>query len=142
MLDSFQERVVGICRNYVTGKILCEHPLKHEKPNNISFNPANWREICISYDDELLIWRIEQADEECIIQKQWDSLLIMPHSCPHCTYVCQGWGRCNRKVKDLLKFKCNSDRFRFFKCNYSNSNWLQSNSFFYQVSIIFLTLNK
>ena len=59
------------------------------------------------------------------------------------SYIKQGWGRCNRsnrKVINLLKFKCNSNRLRFLKCN---SNRLQSNRFFLLLFLLLsITLNN
>ena len=57
----------------------------------------------------------------------------------------QGWGRCNRsnrKVIDLFKFKCNSNRLRFFTCNRLIVIDCKVIDFFYYFFYYFLLLCK
>jgi WD40 repeat protein len=38
-------------------------------PESIRFCPTNWRQICFSYKDEIIFWKVEQCDKICKFTK-------------------------------------------------------------------------
>ena len=66
----FHHIAVHDCRRYTDGKRLCSYDLSTLPPTALSFNPANWRQLCLSTLKEISLWNIEQRDEIFVIQKE------------------------------------------------------------------------
>ncbi|ELU02415.1 hypothetical protein CAPTEDRAFT_160880 [Capitella teleta] len=63
--------------NYSRGipNIKCALSLKGLAPNGLSFNPANWRQMCVTTESEFTLWNIEQSHETFMLKKQCVPLL-------------------------------------------------------------------
>ncbi|XP_074642124.1 cilia- and flagella-associated protein 43-like isoform X2 [Tubulanus polymorphus] len=55
---------------YADGIKLTSVNINHIIPTSVSFNPANWRQICITSEDDISIWNTEQSDITYTINKQ------------------------------------------------------------------------
>ncbi|KAK2163683.1 hypothetical protein LSH36_75g07025 [Paralvinella palmiformis] len=55
--------------NFNTGRKLATHDMGKVIPNFISFNPANWRQLCMTTEKELSLWQIERSNDDYIIHK-------------------------------------------------------------------------
>ena len=51
------------CRKYGSGEILCKANLGHVTPTSLSFNPANWRQVCVASSKRLSIYTTEQSSD-------------------------------------------------------------------------------
>ncbi len=59
-----------ICRNYDNGLKLASVKLTAAPPTSVSFNPANWRQICVTTEKEVTVWQTEQADDTYVLLPQ------------------------------------------------------------------------
>ncbi|XP_064629915.1 cilia- and flagella-associated protein 43-like isoform X2 [Lineus longissimus] len=55
---------------YETGQKLCSAALSHTIPTSVSFNPTNWRQICLTTEKDIGVWNIEQAHDQYIVIKE------------------------------------------------------------------------
>ncbi|XP_071090035.1 cilia- and flagella-associated protein 43-like isoform X1 [Haliotis cracherodii] len=55
---------------YETGIKLASVKIGATPPTSICFNPANWRQVCVTKDKEITVWQTEQADDKYILLPQ------------------------------------------------------------------------
>ncbi|XP_076460305.1 cilia- and flagella-associated protein 43-like [Babylonia areolata] len=56
--------------DYVKGEKLTSVNLPPEAPTSIAFNPANWRQICVTTKSSLTVWNTEQSNNKFILLPQ------------------------------------------------------------------------
>ena len=56
-------------RNFQDGSQLCKFALSRENiPTSMSFNPGNWRQICVTTEKNVTLLNIEQSDKYYVMQ--------------------------------------------------------------------------
>ncbi|CAH1784594.1 unnamed protein product [Owenia fusiformis] len=50
--------------NYLDNTRLCTTSLAHTTPTSVSVNPADWRKICVSTNNKLTVWNVDQSNTE------------------------------------------------------------------------------
>ncbi|XP_041368827.1 cilia- and flagella-associated protein 43-like isoform X2 [Gigantopelta aegis] len=55
---------------YRTGERLASVQLSSISPTSIGFNPANWRQICVTTSNEITIWQTEQSHDIYLLESQ------------------------------------------------------------------------
>ncbi|KAK7108965.1 cilia- and flagella-associated protein 43-like isoform X2 [Littorina saxatilis] len=56
--------------DYEKGHKMTSVTISPEAPTSISFNPANWRQICVTTQTSLTVWNIEQSNTKYILLPQ------------------------------------------------------------------------
>ncbi|KAL8576297.1 hypothetical protein ACOMHN_006220 [Nucella lapillus] len=56
--------------DYMKGEKLTSVTVPPEEPTSIGFNPANWRQICITTKTSLTVWNTEQSNNKFILLPQ------------------------------------------------------------------------
>ncbi|XP_064602614.1 cilia- and flagella-associated protein 43-like isoform X2 [Liolophura sinensis] len=64
---------------YASGEKLASVNLSHHTPTSVTFNPANWHQLCITSEAEITVWEIEQCDTNFIFKPSQVS--ILPADC-------------------------------------------------------------
>lgn len=58
-------------RDYTQAIQLCSYELRSCVLRGVSFNPSNWRQLCLLADKHLSVWNVEQSDDKYIMIKQY-----------------------------------------------------------------------
>ncbi|XP_013386289.1 cilia- and flagella-associated protein 43 isoform X2 [Lingula anatina] len=62
--------------DYIKGNKLCTVSLPHITPTGVSINPAKWRQICVTTDNALTLYHVEQSDEHYLMKPSKTNLPV------------------------------------------------------------------
>lgn len=58
------------CRRYTDGTKLATVDLVSDPVTCLTFNPGNWRQICVTTENSMTIWNTEQSDNKYVLLPQ------------------------------------------------------------------------